>query len=105
MKTMLKCACMTLALMLLILPAAAEEATISVTGSATIYLEADLAELNIGVRIKSEGSIALRFKPGSDLSDLSVNVLVRPLHLCKFIACPVPLHLERCQARSCGILS
>ncbi len=54
MKTMLKCACMTLVLMLLILPAAAEEATISVTGSATIYLEADLAELNIGVRIKSE---------------------------------------------------
>ena len=54
MKTMLKCACMALSLMLLILPAAAEEATISVTGSATIYLEADLAELNIGVRIKSE---------------------------------------------------
>ena len=54
MKTILKCACIILALLIITLPAAAENAAISVTGSATIYLEADLAELNIGVRIKSE---------------------------------------------------
>ena len=54
MKTILKCALITLALLLAALPACAEKPSISVTGSATIYLEADLAELNIGVRIKSE---------------------------------------------------
>ena len=54
MKTILKCAVITLTLLLAALPACAEKPSISVTGSATIYLEADLAELNIGVRIKSE---------------------------------------------------
>ena len=54
MKTILKTICLALALSVLALPAAAEEATISVSGSATVYLEADMAELNIGVRIKSE---------------------------------------------------
>ena len=54
MKTILKSICLALVLSVFVLPAAAEEATISVSGSATVYLEADMAELNIGVRIKSK---------------------------------------------------
>ncbi len=41
-------------LMLSAMPAMAEDRTISVVGSATVFLEADQAELNLGVQIKDD---------------------------------------------------
>lgn len=54
MKKMKKALCLILAMLAVTLPAFAEDATISVNGAATVYLEADLAELNIGVRLKND---------------------------------------------------
>ena len=68
MKKTAKCLCLILSLLLFILPAAAEEASISLTGSATIYLEADLAELNIGVNIRNSDLSAAQEESASRIA-------------------------------------
>ena len=56
MKTLMKKTVCLLVILLLLaaIPALAAERTVTISGSATVYLEADTAHLYLGVRIKRD---------------------------------------------------